>query len=148
MTVVAAVDDSERASTVLAHASSLASDLSEPLHAIYVLRRADLVNVLEKEVEGQAVTENYEVKYTGERIVMKAIATEGTVHDHKDIETIVRVGDPAEEIRSYAEEVTARYIVVGGRRRTPTGKALFGSVTQRVILTASVPVLNVPIPNR
>ncbi|WP_396613659.1 universal stress protein (plasmid) [Haloferax sp. S1W] len=144
MTVVAAVDDSDRAPTVLSYASSLAADLGEPLHALYVLRRADLVDILEKEVEGQAFTDNYEVKRAGEDIVRNAVVAERVEHDEAAIESVVRVGDPADEITSYADEIDARYIVIGGRRRTPTGKALFGSVTQRVMLSASVPVLNVP----
>lgn len=148
MTIVAALDESNRAPTVLAEASSLASDLGEPLHALHVLRRERLTEILEKEVEGQAHTENYEVKRVGQDIVETAVANEAVTHDADDIESVVEVGDPSEEVRAYAEDVDARCVVVGGRRRTPTGKALFGSVTQRVMLTASVPVLNVPTPNR
>lgn len=50
-------------------------------------------------------------------------------------------GDPAEEIRKYAEEYDVDQICVGGRKRSPTGKALFGSVTQDVILGTARPVL-------
>lgn len=148
MTIVAALDDSNRAPTVLAEASSLASDLGEPLHALHVLRRARLTEVLEKEVEGQDHTENYEVKRVGRDVVETAAANGDVAHDVDDVETVVRIGDPSEEVRAYADDVDARCVVVGGRRRSPTGKALFGSVTQRVMLTASVPVLNVPTETR
>ena len=37
-------------------------------------------------------------------------------------------------------------LVVGARRRSPVGKALLGSVTQTIILEASVPVLVVKAP--
>lgn len=50
-------------------------------------------------------------------------------------------GDPAEEIIELAEEQDADLICVAGRKRSPTGKALFGSVTQEVILTTDRPVL-------
>ncbi|MFB9808662.1 universal stress protein [Haladaptatus pallidirubidus] len=147
MTIVATLDDSNRASTVLSHASTLASDLDEPLYVLHVLRRSTLASVLEKEVKGQAVTENYEIQRIGDELVEKAAVNTEITHDPDAIKTVVRVGDPAEEIRSYGEEVGARCIVVGGRRRSPTGKVLFGSVVQQVMLTASVPVLNVPTEN-
>lgn len=145
MTLVAAVDDSDRASTVLSRAATLAADLDEPLAILHVLRRSELVDVLEKDVEGQAFTDNYEVQRVGEDIVERAAAEPEAVHDPDDVEVDIRVGDPADEITTYADEVGARYVVVGGRRRSPAGKALFGSVTQQVMLGASVPVLNVPL---
>lgn len=43
-------------------------------------------------------------------------------------------GDPAVAILDVADEADADLIVVAGRKRTPTGKVLFGSVTQAVIL--------------
>ncbi len=50
-------------------------------------------------------------------------------------------GDPSTEILEYANENDIDLICVGGRKRSPTGKALFGSVTQDVILTAELPVI-------
>ncbi|MFC6890340.1 universal stress protein [Halorubrum trueperi] len=56
-------------------------------------------------------------------------------------------GRPADELLSAAKEVGAEAICVSGRKRRPTGKAVFGSVTQDVILGADVPVLAVPAPS-
>jgi nucleotide-binding universal stress UspA family protein len=50
-------------------------------------------------------------------------------------------GDPTATIERIAAEVDADLVCIGGRRRSPTGKALFGSVTQTVILGADRPVL-------
>ncbi|GAB3410250.1 hypothetical protein GCM10027435_00680 [Haloparvum alkalitolerans] len=50
-------------------------------------------------------------------------------------------GDPAEELLEAAADHDADMIVIGGRRRSPAGKALFGSVAQTVILNADRPVL-------
>ena len=50
-------------------------------------------------------------------------------------------GDPTDAILDTASEIDADVICVGGRKRSPAGKALFGSVAQRVILSADRPVL-------
>lgn len=52
-----------------------------------------------------------------------------------------RVGDAGEEIVSEADRIDARYIVVGGRKRSPVRKALFGSVSQWVITHSDRPVV-------
>ena len=50
-------------------------------------------------------------------------------------------GEPAEEILTAAEEHDVDAISIAGRKRSPTGKALFGSVTQEVFLNTDLPVL-------
>lgn len=70
----------------------------------------------------------------------------GTVRDrlHADgIETtaIRRHGDPADEILAEASDGDVDLIVLGGRKRSPVGKALFGSVAQAVLLEADRPVM-------
>lgn len=59
-----------------------------------------------------------------------------------DISTEVRgaVGDHGEEIVSLAGMTQADLVIVGGRKRSPTGKAVFGSVAQEVMLSAPCPV--------
>lgn len=59
------------------------------------------------------------------------------------VESMIRSGDPATEIQRAAREIDADQIVVGGRKRSPIGKAVFGSVSQEVILNAERPVLSV-----
>lgn len=51
--------------------------------------------------------------------------------------------DVAEELLKVADEVKAELLVIGMRHRTPVGKLLMGSVAQRVLLDARVPVLAV-----
>jgi nucleotide-binding universal stress UspA family protein len=47
---------------------------------------------------------------------------------------------PEEGIIDLAERADVDHIVLGGRKRSPAGKALFGSVTQNVILNTELPV--------
>ncbi|MDS0259234.1 universal stress protein [Haloarcula sp. S1CR25-12] len=47
---------------------------------------------------------------------------------------------PADGILDIAEEHEADHIVMGSRKRSPTGKVIFGSVSQQVLLESPVPV--------
>lgn len=49
-------------------------------------------------------------------------------------------GDPKETIVDVANELDVDMIALGGRKQTPVGKALFGSVAQAVLLNAARPV--------
>ena len=55
-------------------------------------------------------------------------------------------GDVGDAIVDLAGRLRPDLLVVGARRRSPVGKALLGSVTQTIILEASVPVLVVKAP--
>lgn len=50
-------------------------------------------------------------------------------------------GDPAQMILGYVPEHDVDLVCFGGRKRSPAGKALFGSVTQNVILGTEKPVV-------
>jgi nucleotide-binding universal stress UspA family protein len=53
-------------------------------------------------------------------------------------------GDPGEELITAADDVDADLICVSGRRRSPAGKAVFGSTTQALVLNSDRTVLAVP----
>ncbi|ELZ36360.1 UspA domain-containing protein [Halorubrum saccharovorum DSM 1137] len=57
-----------------------------------------------------------------------------------DVETRAALGDEADEIVRIAKDVGSDVLLVGGRKRSPTGKAVFGSTAQEVLLTAPCPV--------
>jgi nucleotide-binding universal stress UspA family protein len=56
------------------------------------------------------------------------------------VEVRGRVGEAGPELVDLAEDVEADLVIVGGRRRSPTGKALFGSTAQEVLMSAPCPV--------
>jgi len=68
------------------------------------------------------------------------LTSDGVEHSVQQIESGESVADL---LLGIAEQVQARLIVVGLRRRSPVGKALLGSTAQSVILGANCPVLTV-----
>lgn len=71
---------------------------------------------------------------------------EETISDDVSVERhqFVRGNDPAEDVLSYARDADADEIVLSVGGRSPTGKALFGSVAQRLLLNADRPMRVVP----
>jgi nucleotide-binding universal stress UspA family protein len=57
-----------------------------------------------------------------------------------DVRLDARIGDPGNSIVALATDVDADLVVVSGRKRSPTGKAMFGSTAQTVLLEAPCPV--------
>ncbi|MFT4881146.1 MAG: nucleotide-binding universal stress UspA family protein, partial [Salinirussus sp.] len=55
------------------------------------------------------------------------------------ISTTIREADvpPADGILDLADTIDTDLIVMGGRKRSPAGKVLFGSVTQSVLLNTN-----------
>ncbi|MFO8114783.1 MAG: universal stress protein [Halorubrum sp.] len=138
MVIVAAVDRSERARDIIEEASELGEAFDEPVHVVHVLSRSEFVDL-----------ERTSVSDTGKSIptadilqIAEDIAQE--VIDESDVDDAIPVGllgEPADEISDYAESNDARYLVIAGRKRSPVGKALFGSVVQSVMLYSDVPVV-------
>jgi nucleotide-binding universal stress UspA family protein len=92
---------------------------------------AYLLHVFDDNPEGASVHQVEAVRETKDRLEAAGVT----------VEFLESSGDPAGEILRYAEEYDVDQICVGGRKRTPAGKALFGSVTQDVILGTHCPVL-------
>ena len=60
-----------------------------------------------------------------------------------EVEQEVRGREAAEEVVDTAARLKASLLVIGMRRRTPTGKLITGSSAQRILLDAPCPVLAV-----
>ncbi|MEF8788877.1 MAG: universal stress protein [Haloarculaceae archaeon] len=57
-----------------------------------------------------------------------------------DVVVLGALGDRADRIVREAGDWSADLVVVGGRKRSPAGKAVFGSVAQEVMMNAPCPV--------
>jgi nucleotide-binding universal stress UspA family protein len=60
-----------------------------------------------------------------------------------EVKQFVRGHEASEELVEEADRLKASLIVIGIRRRTPTGKLITGSQAQRTLLDANCPVLAV-----
>lgn len=61
-----------------------------------------------------------------------------------DVELDETSGDPDVALVEYVRDREADLVCVAGRKRSPAGKAVFGSVSQSVMLNVDVPVLFCP----
>lgn len=89
--------------------------------------------------EDSALDDNSEMVDPG-RIQSVTKAEEYLIEQGLDVELLGRAGSPIETILDVTDELNIDGIYVGGPKRSPTGKVIFGSVTQDVILQSEVPV--------
>ncbi len=95
---------------------------------------AHLCHVFQDNTEGASIGQVSGVRRARERLEGAGVACE-----HYEAS-----GDPATEIIAAARATDVDAICLSGRKRSPAGKVVFGSVTQEVILSADRPVLAVP----
>ena len=150
MAIIAAVDSSDRAIAVVERASELSREYGVALHVVHVAEPT--VDFREELIDVSADALNPEVGEVPEQrlddlrteAAETAAAAAADVDDLEAYEAVGLVGNPATAIKQYASEHDAEYIVVSGRKRHPLGQALFGSVTQALLLNANRPVVAVP----
>lgn len=72
----------------------------------------------------------------------EGLETTAAYLEEHDIKTTKRRehGKPAQEILKIADDEGVQRIVMGGSKRSRVGKAVFGSVTQTVLLNSETPV--------
>lgn len=141
--ILTAIDFSENSECAFDYALTLATQFNAELTIIHVINEpVDLrgfyvphisFEQLEKEIEESAV--KMMDTFCGTKL--------GTFSNYK---TAIITGIPYDEILAAAARIDASLIVLGTHGRTGLDRILFGSTAERVVRSASCPVLTVRLP--
>jgi nucleotide-binding universal stress UspA family protein len=137
--ILVPTDGSEGVDRTLEHAVEMARNHDATIHALYVIdRRFELAADEDRDDLVDRLTDR------GERAV--AAVAEAAGDAGVDVVTDVREGIPYKAILAYADEADVDVIAMGTHGRTGRDRlAHLGSVTDRVVENATVPVFVVNI---
>ena len=145
MVILAAVGESEDQDRIIEVANDLATAYDDELRVLHVIPKNDANNHFDS-IRSIDEFENisFSVEIDRAEHIAETFIERGLEGDTaEDVSAMGRIGNPAEEILSVAEMLDPRFLVIGGRKRSAVGKAIFGSVTQSVILHADQSVVAV-----
>jgi len=127
MTIVVGFVPTPEGEAALSAAITEAQRREEPLHIVNTSRGDSLSD---SRFASEPALDGVRARLDGEGVVY-------------EIEQLVRGNEASEELVEAADRVKASLLVIGLRRRSPTGKLITGSQAQRVLLDANCPVLAV-----
>ena len=134
-TVLIPTDGSEGTDTVLTHGLEFAKRYDATVHGLYVVDRRQYLGA-EDDVQADIAED---LRTEGEHAV--AVLAERAAETGVDAETAVIEGFPDKDVVQYVRDHDVDVIVMGTHGRTGRDKlARLGSVTERVVKNAPVPV--------
>ena len=122
---------------LLLEAERLATDRELDLHVVHVIGESEFKQLEETSIKETGQPLNLDTV----RDYAKSVADDAASGTISVYTPIGLEGEEAARIVQYVSKVDADYVVVGGHKRSPVGKAMFGSVSQSVLLNADCPVL-------
>lgn len=134
-TILVTLDRSELAEQALAHAVAIADAFHAAIELVTVVPVLDQEAMLATgvDIDWEREVAQYEEYLRG---IVSRVAEEGP-----KVRSQVRRGDIAEEILRHAQEARADLIVMSTHGRSGLGRWVYGSIADRVLRHASVPVL-------
>jgi len=134
--ILVPTDGSAAAERALGHAVDIAGRYDARIHALHTV---DTSAYAALEGAGTAVVDALEDQ--GEEAV--AAVVEAAEAAGRPVEHVVRQGSPHRNILDYVDEADIDLVVMGTHGRRGLDRYLLGSVTERVVRSAPVPVLTV-----
>ncbi len=128
-------DGSESAERAAQYGQVLVEAYGATVHVLSVVDERDFDGVADGDEADAGKT-------AAERTARDAVETVADLFD-EDVTTRVTVGIPSEEILGYVSEAAIDLVVMGTHGRTGVERFLIGSVAERVVRHAAVPVLTV-----
>jgi nucleotide-binding universal stress UspA family protein len=137
--VLVPTDGSEQAEAAVDVGADVADTYGARLHALAVVEPMSLGLDVRSEILADALGDAAQAAV--ERVAERATAAGVT-----DVETTVRYGYPYREVLDYVDDNDVDLVAMGTHGRTGIARYLLGSVTEKVVRTAGVPVLTVRAP--
>ena len=136
--ILVPTDGSSEGERAVTHALDVAAVHGASVHAVYVVDTASYAGMpMESSWEGVDELLRSDAREAVKRVEQIAATTS------VDVETAVVDGSPSREIIRYAEANDCDLIVMGTHGRGGIDRLLLGSVAEKVVRGASVPVLTV-----
>jgi nucleotide-binding universal stress UspA family protein len=133
---IAVVEASDSAKELVHEAGELTAGVDAELILVHVTTDEEYADRRESMMSIPSIDVNYTVDEAldGAQKFAKDIARDVLEDVDVEYEPVGRLGEKGDEVLSLADERDADHIFVAGRKRSPTGKAIFGDVTQRILL--------------
>ena len=137
-TILVPTDGSEAMARVIDTASELAETHDAVLRFVYVVPTAAF-----ERLPLETPWERVDAMLREEAETALAAAEKRATVDRTDSD--VREGPPGREITAYAEATDCDLIVMGAHSRLNSDRELLGTVTERVVRSAEVPVMTIRV---
>ena len=143
MTILTAIGEELHSNKILEVGYDLATTYDEQLVVFHVIPKEDF-NSHKAAIKDSPGSENFTISREAEsaaEIARQAVHESLDEYDFDRIDPRGSVGDPAEKVLAEVSRTNPRFLVIGGKQRSPVGKAIFGSTAQNLLLNASCPVI-------
>jgi nucleotide-binding universal stress UspA family protein len=134
-------DDRDSLDSLVDATVELADPATSVVHLLYVFPRADYEAVVEEmgldSTTGGLGADEVAERHESVREPVNRLETLGIDYEINGVSG----GNLADHVVRRVEQKDAGVVVIGGTRRSPAGKAMFGDRAQQILLNAPVPVL-------
>jgi nucleotide-binding universal stress UspA family protein len=142
--ILVAVDFSDYSLPSVRYAAGLARDVSAELILVNVINQRDLdmTNRVAARFPDYPIQEYFEENFQSRKKKLKNLIESSDCGD-LEIETIIRIGMPHEELLKAIKEKKADLLVMGAKGRSNLVDTLIGSCAQRMFRLSPIPMLSI-----